>query len=351
MRSRTLRGEFCATGRGEDAKWGVARTLNFQYSVYLIAESKILSKKTLPSGYIKIEEKRTFKNVSDSLCVSDVDFQLNLETLPVDKFSCAIDILATAYAGISGDLVTAGTIVAEKNYWTRSLKAVDGISLRALLGLGGIEVPQSVEEYLNKFGESDVERALGGVRSISGKSYIITWYQKEAGLPMGVTFTNEDGSAVVEEEELLVLRRVNTFIDSHIVPNMDCESGDSWKVSVGNIQEVLDPYVEGIYTGELEFKRTSDDQNGAWNIELQPGRLQVQNDENAVTGRLTMKKGYAKVSPKNLALEELFVEGTAKLEKLTPHHWLFTARILGDCAFQGRILSAEMEESSSEIKE
>ena len=47
--SRTMRGEFGLVGRGEDAKWGIARTANFKYTVIVVADSEILSKEVLPA--------------------------------------------------------------------------------------------------------------------------------------------------------------------------------------------------------------------------------------------------------------------------------------------------------------
>lgn len=348
VQSRTLKGEFCTTGRGEDAQWGIARTMNFQYTAFVIAESEILNKKTLPNGYVRVEEKRTFKNVSDSLCVSDVDFQLRLDTLPVKQFSQMVDAAAALYVGLTGDLVSAGTIVSQNRYWQGMLKTVDGKSLRSLLGLGGIEVPEAIETYLEKFSNAQIRRAMGGVRSISGKEYHFNWIQNKAGSPMYVHFTYPDGTEVTEEEERLILKRVNTFIDSHIAPNPECKPGDSWEVSAECLQEVFDPYVDGTYTGAMTFKRSDDDENGLWNMTIQPGKLEIRNDQNAVTGRVTVQNGYAKVSPKETRLEEMFVEGKAMLQKLTSHHWLFTARIEGECTFQGRILSTPPGETGAE---
>ncbi|MDO4575012.1 MAG: hypothetical protein Q4D98_07340 [Planctomycetia bacterium] len=342
VKSRLLKGKFVTTGRGEDAKWGVAQIMNFQYTVSVIAESEILSKETLPSGYLKVVEKRTFNNVSDSLCVSDVDLQINLKTVPIDIFSQAIDAASLLCVTLSGDIGTGIMISNQNHYWTGKLKEIDGSSLRNLLGLGNIEVPQDIETMLQNFGQARIQKALGGVRNISGKSYLITWLQNDFGSPMYAKFTYSDGTPVREDEELLVLKRVNTFIDSHVAPNPNCKPGDLWNVSVDCLQEVFDPYIEGNYVGSVTFVRREDDKEGFWTMELQPGKIEVVNEQGAITGRMTVNGGYAKVSPKDICLEELYVAGKGQLQKLTPHHWLFTAKVAGECDFEGRMLSVDV---------
>ena len=91
--SRKIKGEFGITGKGEDAKWGVSKTANFKYTVIVSADSKILSKKVINGEAIKITEIRKFDKIQDSLIVSNVDFQLAMDTLPLETFSSAIDIL------------------------------------------------------------------------------------------------------------------------------------------------------------------------------------------------------------------------------------------------------------------
>ena len=83
---------------------------------------------------------------------------------------------------------------------------------------------------------------------------------------MSVKFTCEDGTDVTNDEELMILRRVNTFIDSHLAPNPNCKPGDSWDVPVNCVQEVFAPYVEGTYSGKATFVRKENEPNGDWSM-------------------------------------------------------------------------------------
>ena len=112
---RQIKAEFAITGKGRDVKWGVGKQTNFQYTVFVEAESRILSKETLPTGKIEVHEKRTFQKVTDSVIASDVDFVLALDTLPVNEFSMLTDAAAIAIASWTGNPVTAGKIFNVKN--------------------------------------------------------------------------------------------------------------------------------------------------------------------------------------------------------------------------------------------
>ena len=54
---------------------------------------------------------------------------------------------------------------------------------------------------------------------------------------------------------------------------------------------------------------------------------------------MNLERGYAAINPKLVSINDLFVEGKAKLEKLSKHHWLFTSRISGECNFQGKVVT------------
>ena len=342
---RKFSGQFATTGRGSDAKWGFAKILNFQYTVTVVAESKIISKETTNSGYIKVEEIRTFNSVTDNLVVSDVDFQLCLDTLPIEAISQAVDFVAGIYSSVTGDVVTGGSAVIVKDQVHSALKQFDGISLRGLWGLTGLNVPAEVEKYVNKLANAKIRQAIGGVRDIDGKSYKLTWFQKESGEPMRFKYAYADGSEVTNEEELMVLKRVNTFIDYYLAPDKDCKPGDKWTVSAENLQEAFDPFVDGTYVGSIGVVR-KENEGEDWKLELLPSEIHVRS-ENETTGELKITAGNAKLEPKDVTLKELFAEGTANLRKISKHHILFTARIEGGCQFQGRLVSEEIPDGSS----
>lgn len=340
---KIVKGNFAMIGHGEDAKWGIGRAANFQYSVFVIAESQILSKKALPNGTIKVEEIRTFNKVQDSLVVSEVDFKLALDTLPIDTFSKMIDVVAIGWTSLTGDAATGAAVITTKKYFEQKLRSVDGIGVRKLLGMIGFQPTPDVEAMLNKLAGNEITRALGGIRHISGKSYRVTYYQEKTGQPLMVTFKNKDGSDVTDEEEKMVLRRINAFIDYSVVPNTECRPGDTWTIAAEDMQEVFDPFVEGKYSGDIKATRKSDATNGDWRVEMAPSTIRVIADNGTTTGTLQLKQGKAVVNPEKISINEMFVAGKANLIKLSKHHWLFTARIDGLCDFQGRVVTETKE--------
>lgn len=336
---KIMKGNFAMVGRGEDAKWGIGKVANFQYNIFILAESEIISKEALKNGTIKVEEIRTFNKVQDSIVVSNVDFKLAIDTLPIDTFSKMIDGVAVGYTSFTGDAAGGAAIVEGKRYLEEKLRSIDGTSVRQLLGIVGFQPTPDIEAMLNRMASAQFTKALGVVRSISGKSYKITYYQEKNGQPLMVTFKHADGSEITEEEERMILKRINAFIDYNVVPDGECRPGDSWSIAAEDMQEVFDPFVDGTYTGNIKAIRKSNAENGDWSIAMSPSSINVVADNGATTGSLQLNRGYAFVNPEKLCVNEMFVEGKAKLAKTSRHHLLFTARIDGLCDFQGRIVT------------
>ena len=156
---------------------------------------------------------------------------------------------------------------------------------------------------------------------------------------MYIKITYSNGEEVYDEEEQMVLNRVNAFIDYDLVPNNDCEPGDTWTVEANSIQELFDPYAEGRYSGTIAAERKANTPDGDWNVQLKPSVINVINTNNSTTGYYNLQRGYALVNPELISINELFAEGTAKIQKVSRHHWLFTARLSGECDFQGKLVS------------
>lgn len=341
--SRTMKGEFQMTGRGKDKKWGISEEANFVCTVIVVADSKIKKKDVLSGGKIQVTEIRSFKTVQDSVVVSDVDMRLALDTIPISTFSSMIDAAAIGWATLTGDAVSAAIVKSTKDYVEEKLMSVDGISARNLLGMVGIKPPEEIEKKLSDLANAHFRQALGGIRSISGKSYEITYAQDKTGQPLYVDFKYENGDDILDEEEQMVLKRVNAFIDYNMVPNRECEPGDTWKIDAGDMQEVFDPYVDGNYSGVINVMRQSDNPNGDWSLQLLPGVINIINDNNNTTGHLNLRRGTASVDPKLISVNDLFASGSAKIEKVSRHHWLFTAKISGECEFQGKLVTTPNE--------
>lgn len=349
VKSRQLKGQFTASGRGEDSNWGWRQVANFQYTASMVVNSIIESSEVLAGGKVKLVEIRTFECVTDSLCISDVDVNFDIKTLPVDEFSTIIDAGLAIYASLSGNVGTASVIFQGKEYVKQFLEDMDGTSMRNFYGTEN--VPQNIEEELQRLGQAKFRKMIGGIRVISGKSYRITWYQDSASQPMYVKFTYANGDTITSEEELMVLKRANAFIDSKIAPNPKCHPGESWTIRAEEMQEVFDPYVDGIYSGILTVQRNENDDNGNWVLELAPANINICGESGSQNGSVTVVSGSAKILPKDVSLLELYIEGTCDLRKVSKHHLLFTATVDGKCAFQGRLITLPTEETAEGANE
>lgn len=335
--SRTNKGRFIISGRGEDANWGFSKEANFRYTADVVADSKILEKKSLPGGGIKVVERRTFRDVRDSIIVSEADLKLSLKTVNIKLISKAIDLACATWGVATGDATLSAGVKVTKDLAERKLKEVDGKGIRSLLGVVGLDIGEKWEKKINEIASRYTTKALGNIRRISGKSYLVTYYQAKNSDPMYATFKNEDGSEITDEEEQLILRRVNAFMDYCLVPDKKCRPGDTWKVQSEDFQELFDPFVDGDYTGTLTLKREENNEDGSWVISVKPAEVRVISSNGKTTGELNVKSGCAEVNPKTVMLESMFVNGDANLMKKSKHHWLFTAHLGGDCEFEGQL--------------
>lgn len=331
------------TGRGHDAKWGIGTVANFQYDMTVIGRSEIISRETLPSGKIEVLEKRTFDKVYDSVVASDVDFVLALDTLPTKEFSMVMDGTAIAISASLANPLPGIFIVETKDTLVQKLQKIDGKGLRTLLGWIGAEPNEKLEAKMKSIAESRYTKAIGGVRSISGKSYRFEYIQEEDGKPMMVTFKNADGSDVTNEEEQMVLKRVNAFIDYHLAPDKDCAPGSKWTVYASDMQEFFDPFVNGRYCGKITVTRQPNTADGAWHLTMEPSTVKVIADNGTTTGCLGIETGVALMDPQHISLNEAFITGWTKLENISRHHWLFTAKLNGNCRFQARTITTPLK--------
>lgn len=327
VRSREINAIFQMTGKASDADWGIRGGANFLYEVTIVAESTIESKEKMDGGGFKVEEIRTFKKVHDSVTASDVDFTLALDTLPISTIQGIVAVGGFFWP------VTAGTAV----LGLEKMKEFDGKGIKDALNALGIELPQEVKKEIESFAGGELRKWMGKTRRISGKSYRITYYNAESGNPMLITFRNADGSEVTDEEELMLLRRANAFVNSDLLPDTNCKPGDKWSVKVEDMQELLDPYVEGDFAGSVTVTRTADKKPGEWSLDLSPATIRVLSPSGSTTGTLNLEEGAAQVELDAYSVNDLILSGTGNLSKLSKHHLLFNARFDGACKFQGRI--------------
>ena len=329
VRSRRISAIFQMTGRASDADWGIRGGANFLYEVTIEAESTIESKEKMDGGGFKVEEIRTFKKVQDSVTASDVDFSLALDTLPISTIQSIV---------AAGGIIWPVTAVAV-DAGLEKMKDYDGKGIKDALNALGIELPQQVRKEIESFASGELRKWMGKTRRISGKSYRITYYNAESGKPMLITFRNADGSDVTDEEELMLLRRANAFVNSDLLPDINCEPGDNWKVDVEDMQELLDPYVEGDFAGSVTVTRTADKKPGEWSLGISPAIIHVVSPSGGTTGTLNLEEGSAQVELDAYSVNDLIISGTGNLSKLSKHHLLFNARFDGACKFQGHIVT------------
>lgn len=349
---RTNKGRFIISGRGEDANWGFSKTANFQYTADVISDSEVLEKNVLPGGKIKVTELRTFRHVADSMVASDADFKINLkDTVNIKAISKAIDVAAGLWTAGTGDVTTAGGVKVVKDFAEKQLENIEGQSVSGIakrigefLGFEG-DAQTLVQKGLDKLAGAKLTKALGNVRKISGKSYLVSYYQEADGQPLHATFKNEDGSDIFDEEEQMVLKRVNSFMNYALVPDKKCRPGDTWKADASDFQELFDPFVDGEYRGTLKLKREADNADGDWIVSAAPAEIRIVSvsgtGNGKSTGALQLKHATATLDPKTITLKRMEVDGDARLTKLSKHHWLFTAKLSGDCAFEGVLFVEE----------
>ena len=74
-------------------------------------------------------------------------------------------------------------------------------------------------------------------------------------------FAHEDGSTDLTEEEYLVLRRANAFMDSQLMPDRNCSPGSEWTVDAADFDSLLDPFVDGSYDGSVTVARKDNERS------------------------------------------------------------------------------------------
>ena len=130
-----------------------------------------------------------------------------------------------------------------------------------------------------------------------------------------------------------------------LVPDKKCRPGDTWKADASDFQELFDPFVDGEYRGTLKLKREADNADGDWIVSAAPAEIRIVSvsgtGNGKSTGALQLKHATATLDPKTITLKRMEVDGDARLTKLSKHHWLFTAKLSGDCAFEGVLFVEE----------
>lgn len=331
-----LKGLVEITGRAVHAEKGHEVSANFYYVTQIDYESLVDSRAVTPGGEIKVVEKRRYTQCNDRITLSNYDMKLALdETLPIDQVEPYVTAVATLGFGAAGGAVVKTCV--------KVLHTIDGISFKdtmsAISGFFGRQAPSKTEDWVESLVKENVDckyaEVKKAVQEVSGKTYVVTYYQDSQGKPMRVKFEREDKSPLTENE-CHILRKMNVFLSCNVIPSTDIKEGDSWRVNVGDLRGVVSTFSGGNNVkGELTAVRR-EDKNGLWNIELQGGRVAVLNEDTGMEdGTFEINGGKALATPGNGNLRVFEMAGSGKLRvrktKSLFSLFDFVKRTEGDC--------------------
>ena len=345
---------FEASGKAEYASGGKTVRGSYLYNTTVVAQSEVKEKEAdEQTGTVRVVERRKFLQSRDSISLTDVDVAIALDTLPVDQVRVWVDNACNLVGGASaiissvapltapfmaiagGAAVTAKATVASA---FAMLYKIDGVSARTMLGAFGVEIPQNLEEFANKWVSQKVKNQLSSVhnaiQSIEGKTFLITYTQDGNGQPLNVDcYTNEDGTPITDAE-WEILRSANVFLDSNMVPDTRCRVGDAWMVWADEVQELFGAAGEGRAEGKIRVERVKDQPNGDWSLQIEPAEIQFRTSDGTAAGKMNIREGNGLVDAKNASVKSLQATATGNLRSLNKkRHFLFfdfVKRINGD---------------------
>ena len=344
---------FEASGKGEYASYGGVMRGSYLYTTTVAALSEILEKtEDKDTGKVLVKERRKFLQSRDTLSSSDIDVALALDTLPVDQVqqwaggichlaSSICSALASTippatpwlYVAAGGAEATKATV----DTAFATLHKIDGTSVRGLLGIFGVKVPENIERFANeRIAKLVMDKARdvhNAIQSIEGKSFIITYEQEKTGTPLNVDYKNEDGSPITDAE-WEILRSANAFLDSNVVPKTDYRVGDSWTIWADEVMDMFGVAGQGRTEGKIRVERLADQPDGMWTLKVEQAEIEYKSDNGAAAGTLHVKDGNGLVDAENVSVKSLHATASGNLRSLDKkRHFLFfdfVKRIKGD---------------------
>lgn len=330
---------FEMVGRGSSSKWTIKGTASFKYTVLVEARSRILKKERLPRGRFEVVELHKFEKMSDMLSVSKADISIDASDFEKQKFDEFYKNLRTLVTVLGGQLP--GIVLDEaKDVADATLKQLDGVSIKKALDAMGFPGDAIIDEFVREIFQQGFNAKI---RPLQGKTYKVTYILGKNKLPISLNYTYEDGTSVTNDEERAVLDRLNVFIDTHTVPNRKCRVGDEWAVDSRDLEQVMDPYVDGHFKGDITVVRSENAPDGTWNLVMKPANLSIVDEEGLATGNVKLEKGHSHVDPNKCTIEDIQVGGKAKLKSVSRNHWLFRSRVSGECDFMGKLTSIRLK--------
>ena len=339
--NQKMKGLIEISGRGARSKNGYEVSCDFYYVTEVSYESQVMERSVTPAGEVRVVEARCYKQCNDQITVGDFDAKVVLDTLPIRQVQPYVSTVAEFVGGFFGAPPGAGSAVVET--CVKGLSAIDGVSVKQtmsfLTGLFGEDMPEDIrklpETLVGPEAKRIVDKVKTAVQAVSGKEYIVTYYQSKSGEPLRISFKRADKSQLTMQE-YKILREMNVFLSSNVVPSRGPSIGEEWDVEVGNLPCIFDSLSGGNNVkGTLKAKRLPDEPDGLWKVDLAGGRVAVLNENGMESGSFMIKNGCALADPSGKTLRAFQILGLGKLrvEEAKKRFIVldFLERIDGDC--------------------
>ena len=349
--SQEMKGLIEITGRGARAKNGYEVSCDFYYVTEVFYKSHVKERSVTPAGEVRVVEARRYEQCNDQITIGDFDVKVALDTLPMRQVQAYVSTVAEFVGGFFGAPPGAGTSVVAT--CVEGLGAIDGVSVKQtmslLTGLFGEDMPKDIKKLPEALGGSDVQNIADNIKNavqeVSGKEYIVTYYQSKQGEPLRVSFKRADKSPLTMQE-YKILREMNVFLCCNVIPSRGPAIGETWDVEVGNLPCVFDSLSGGNKVkGTLKAKRLPDEPDGLWNVDLGGGRVAVLNENGMESGSFMIKNGCALADPSGKELRAFQMLGLGKLrvEEAKKRFIVldFLERIDGDCEVRMTLSSGD----------
>ncbi len=326
---------FEASGRADWAELGGEVRGSYIYTVTVKAQSEVKTNVVdETTGRIHVEELRTFTESRPFLSLSDIDAALALDTLPVDQvhdWCINAGTVTATLAAKCGRVETAASIAAataaiESGY--QIAKAIDGMTIRGVLGIFGVKIPEDIDIYVGK----RIAEILNGkikwlhaqIDSIEGKSFLISYDQEASGKPLDITYRNTDGSPI-SDAEWEILRQANLFLDQNVLPDTRCHVGDEWLVWADEVQNLFGIAGNGRAEGRISVTRVTDRPNGDWTLKLSPTDIAFRSDAGTISGKMQLTDGNGIVDHEKKSVRSLHATATGDIRSMdkTRHAMFF----------------------------
>lgn len=351
LRPQTITAVSEIKGRGRYSKLCYRTSGAFTYTHTLEATSKILSRDVGDDGIVEVEEERTFGKAQELIDLDDVDVALTFERVPLEDIDQWATTVAAASAIVSMTFKDPRVIgVAKVTQYgagivkatTKAMNELDGESIKGQFEKRGLRMPAWLTKLITHISEREAMKRLeevhGHVQRLEGSTYLFSYYQKESGAPMLVSYRRQDGTPLSEEERE-VLDSVNVFLDARLVPDRDIAIGEEWSVDARDLQQIVGTATGGKLNGKLNLRRRQDSPSGLWEIDVLSNRIRVVDEKGRPSGAIVIAEdgGWGNFDPDGRFVRSFQIIGSGKLNVETMRKFLFVrcvTRSDGECSFR-----------------